>query len=79
MLSEEQQERSRLRQNEPPTHDDLAGQGQAVQLVTGTLGFVDIGNSGPLGYVTMAEGIQIQVNGEQRGCQADATGGGLTA
>ena len=25
----------------------------------------------------MAEGIQIQVNGEQRGCQADATVGDL--
>ena len=39
--------------------------------------FIDFGNSAPLGYVTMVEGIQIQVNGEQRGCQADATVGEL--
>ena len=39
--------------------------------------FIDILNSGPLGWVAMAESIQIQVNGEQRGCQADATVGDL--
>lgn len=39
--------------------------------------FIDFGNSAPLGYVMMTEGIQIQVNGEQRDCQADASVGDL--
>ncbi len=39
--------------------------------------FIDFGNSAPLGYVMMAEAIQIQVNGEQRDCQADASVGDL--
>jgi sulfur carrier protein len=39
--------------------------------------FIDFRNSAPLGYVAMAEAIQIQVNGEQRDCQADATVGDL--
>jgi hypothetical protein len=42
----------------------------------GQTGFVDNQISGPLGWVMM-EAIQIQVNGEQRSCQADATVGDL--